>query len=53
MEDKHSTRLRAQFRDEVRYKKLHTLDIPDLYKYMDPELVEIIRDKAEPLIWSD
>ena len=53
MEDKHSSRLRAQFRDEVRYKKLYTLDIPDLYKFMDPELVEILRDKAEPLIWGD
>lgn len=53
MEDKHNSRLRAQFRDEVRYKQLHTLDIPDLYKFMDPELVEILRDKAEPLIWGD
>jgi predicted protein tyrosine phosphatase len=53
MEDKHSTRLRAQFRDEVRYKALHVLDIPDDYQYMDPALVEIIRDKAEPLIWRD
>jgi len=53
MEDKHSSRLRAQFRDEVRYKKLYTLDIPDLYKFMDPELVEILREKAEPLIWGD
>ena len=53
MEDKHSSRLRAQFRDEVRYKKLYTLDIPDLYKFMDPELVEILREKAEPFIWGD
>lgn len=53
MEDKHRARLRAQFRDEMRYKKLHTLDIPDLYRFMDPELVDIIREKAEPLIWGD
>ena len=53
MEDKHRARLRAQFRDEVRYKKLHTLDIPDLYRFMDPDLIEILRDKAEPLIWGD
>ncbi|MEO1305929.1 MAG: hypothetical protein AAFV37_13230, partial [Pseudomonadota bacterium] len=33
MEDKHRARLRAQFRDEVRYKTMHTLDIPDLYQY--------------------
>ena len=50
MEDKHKSRLLAQFRDEVRYKALHVLDIPDEYKYMDPELVEIIRETAAPLI---
>ena len=53
MEDKHLSRLRAQFRDEVRYKAMHALDIPDLYRYMDPALVEILREKAEPLIWGD
>lgn len=50
MEDKHKARLRAQFRDEVRFKKLHVLDIPDLYRYMDPDLVEILNDKVAPLI---
>ena len=50
MEDKHKSRLLAQFRDEVRYKALHVLDIPDEYKYMDPELVEIIRETATPII---
>jgi len=53
MEDKHRARLRAQFRDEVRYKIMHTLDIPDLYRFMDPDLIELIRAKAEPLIWAD
>lgn len=53
MEEKHKARLRAQFRDEVRYKPVHVLDIPDEYRYMDPELVELIRAKAEPLIWAD
>lgn len=53
MEDKHRARLRAQFRDELRYKTVHTLDIPDLYRFMDAELVEILRAKAEPLIWAD
>ena len=52
MEDKHRTRLRAQFRDEVRYKRIYTLDIPDLYRFMDPELIEILRAKVEPLIWD-
>ncbi len=50
MEEKHKSRLIAQFRDEVRYKALHVLDIPDEYKYMDPELVEIVREAATPFI---
>ena len=50
MEEKHKSRLIAQFRDEVRYKTLHVLDIPDEYKYMDPELVEIVREAATPFI---
>ena len=53
MEDKHRARLRAQFRNELRYKTMHTLDIPDLYRYMDPDLIAILRAKAEPLIWAD
>ncbi|MCR9194349.1 MAG: phosphotyrosine protein phosphatase [Hyphomonas sp.] len=50
MEDKHKARLRAQFRDEVRYKTVHSLDIPDLYRYMDPDLIDLLKDKVTPLI---
>lgn len=50
MEDKHRARLRAQFRDEVRYKALHTLDIPDLYRFMDPDLIELLHAKVPPLL---
>ncbi|MEM7330283.1 MAG: protein tyrosine phosphatase [Pseudomonadota bacterium] len=53
MEDKHRARLRAQFRDEVRYKQVHSLDIPDLYRFMDPELIAILSDKVTPLILAD
>lgn len=53
MEDKHRARLRAQFRDEVRYKTLHTLDIPDLYRYMDADLIALLEDKVPPLIRED
>ena len=52
MEDKHKSRLQAEFRQEVAYKAVHILDIPDDYKYMDAELVELIRAKAEPLIFD-
>ena len=50
MEEKRKSRIIAQFRNEVRFKALHVLDIPDEYKYMDPELVEILLGTATPLI---
>lgn len=40
MEQKHKTRLLADFADEVGEKPIHVLDIPDEYQYMDPDLVE-------------
>jgi len=52
MEDKHKSRIRADFRQEVAYKPVHVLDIPDDYKYMDEELVELLRAKCEPLIFG-
>lgn len=53
MEDKHLSRLRAQFRDELRYKKLHVLDIPDLYRFMDPDLIELMRTSVEAVLFAD
>ncbi|MEL7032619.1 MAG: hypothetical protein AAGK80_10090 [Pseudomonadota bacterium] len=50
MEDKHRARLRAQFRGEVRYKTIHVLDIPDLYRFMDPDLIEILQAKVAPML---
>lgn len=50
MEEKHAERLRAEFRDEVRYKALHVLDIPDDYAFMDEELVELLRVKTAALL---
>jgi predicted protein tyrosine phosphatase len=40
MEEKHKSRLMAEFGRIVENKPIHVLDIPDEYKYMDPELVE-------------
>ena len=53
MEDKHANRLRADFRQEVAYKRLHVLDIPDDYQYMDEDLIALIREKAERLIFPN
>jgi len=40
MEEKHKSRLMAEFGRMVENKPIHVLDIPDEYRYMDPELVE-------------
>lgn len=40
MEEKHKSRLMAEFGRIVENTPIHVLDIPDEYKYMDPELVE-------------
>ncbi len=39
MEQKHKNRLKAEFTRLLDHKPVHVLDIPDEYKYMDPELV--------------
>jgi predicted protein tyrosine phosphatase len=43
MEEKHKSRLLAEYRDVIGGTPIHVLDIPDDYKYMDPELVEQLR----------
>ena len=39
MEDKHKSRLVAEFGRGIAKKSVVVLDIPDEYKYMDPDLV--------------
>ncbi|MFT6193108.1 MAG: putative protein tyrosine phosphatase [Cognaticolwellia sp.] len=43
MEEKHKSRLKAQFTRLLNYKDVQVLDIPDEYQYMDSELVEIMK----------
>ena len=45
MERKHADRLREQFPGEIGDKPVITLRIPDDYQFMDPELIELLRDK--------
>ena len=40
MEEKHKSRLVAEYGRVVENKPIYVLDIPDEYKYMDAELVE-------------
>ena len=50
MEDKHRSRLLAQFPGETKFLQIEVLHIPDDYHFMDPELVEMIQTAAEPVI---
>ena len=50
MEDKHKSRLLAEYRDLLARKPLHVLDIPDDYRYMDPELVELLTEPVAALL---
>lgn len=50
MEEKHAARVRAEHRDELRYKAMHVLDVPDDYHFMDAELIDLLRQKCGPLI---
>ncbi len=50
MEDKHKSRLLADFRALLLQKPLHVLDIPDDYNYMDPDLVELLGDPVADLL---
>jgi len=52
MEEKHKSRIRADFRGELTHKRVHMLDIPDDYRFMDPELVELLRSAVVPILES-
>ncbi len=50
MEQKHRGRLMSEHPGEMRFKEVHVLDIPDTYKFMDPELVDEIEAAVEPIL---
>jgi len=43
MENKHKSRILAKFKQVVKYKKIIVLDIPDNYKFMDKDLIDIFK----------
>lgn len=53
MEEKHKSRLKAEFGRILERRAIHVLDIPDDYKYMDPELVELLEQSVAPLLGLD
>lgn len=46
MEEKHKSRLKAEFTRLLEHKQTVVLDIPDDYKFMDIELVEILQESV-------
>lgn len=50
METQHAKQLRSQFPHETEAKPMHILDIPDDYRFMDPELVAEIEAAVIPLL---
>ena len=53
MEEKHKSRLRAQFGRLLEYKAIHVLDIPDEYQFMQPELVEQLELSVASILGLD
>ena len=50
MEKKHKHRMCENFPAETKDKRIIILNIPDEYKYMDPDLIEEIKSKVEEYI---
>ena len=45
MEKSHLNRLRKKFGKHLKDQKLICLDIPDIYEYMEPALIEVFESK--------
>jgi predicted protein tyrosine phosphatase len=50
MEKKHLRRLKDKFQIEIMNKSIICLDIPDDYRFMDEELIEILESRVSEYI---
>jgi predicted protein tyrosine phosphatase len=50
MEKKHRRRLQEKFSDKLNNKQLICLDILDEYRFMDQELIEILKSRVSEYI---
>ncbi|MBX2805990.1 MAG: phosphotyrosine protein phosphatase [Hyphomicrobiales bacterium] len=48
MEPRQKSQLQRSYSEAVRGKQIINLDVPDLYSFMAPELVEILSNKIKP-----
>jgi len=50
MERRHLRRLQGRFPELISGKTVHCLNIPDQYRYMAPELIDILNDHLDELL---
>jgi predicted protein tyrosine phosphatase len=50
MEEAHREALSRRFRPELGTRRVVCLDIPDEYQYMEPDLVQMLRQKVADLL---
>ncbi|MEM9273922.1 MAG: phosphotyrosine protein phosphatase [Cyanobacteria bacterium P01_F01_bin.143] len=53
MEQSHRTKIAKKFRRQLKDKKLAVLEIPDNYKYMQPELISLLKLKVPKYVCLD
>lgn len=46
MEPSHRDKIAKKYREQLKGKKLAVLDIPDIYDYMDPALIKLLKAKV-------
>jgi predicted protein tyrosine phosphatase len=46
MEKTHRSKIQRRFKAELGHARLVCLDIPDIYPFMDPDLVTLLKDKV-------
>lgn len=46
MEEAHKTNLTRRFAAQLENKKIGVLNLPDIYDYMEPVLVELLKEKV-------
>jgi len=50
MEKRHREKLSREFRQALGGTRVICLDIPDIYEYMDPELVALLEKRVKPYL---
>ncbi|MEM9538159.1 MAG: protein tyrosine phosphatase [Cyanobacteria bacterium P01_E01_bin.42] len=50
MEKKHKNQLQAKFSESLQDKPIHVLGIPDEYRYMDEELIDLLNATVTPFL---